>query len=379
MAPLDHFVEAPVSVPRAANTAGLIFAGYRCLLVRIDTDDGLTGIGEGLVRLAPRATAAIVEALKPLLVGRDPAEVDVIWEDLYATMVNRGHTKGFMLEAISAIDIALWDVLGQHRGEPLHRLLGGSHHATIPCYASSVRIKPPDQAARDAEELVADGFTALKLKVGRGAGRLREDLEAVAAVRDAIGPHVELMVDANGGYDLATARTVAHELARHRVAWFEEPLPSDDLRGYAALRRVSSVPIAAGETWFTRVDFREALLHEAVDIVQPDVSRCGGISEARKIAQLASAFHLAYAPHTGQSSAVCLATSMHLAAAAPNTLTYEFIASDWSKTAANPLRTRLTDFDFEASREGARVRPPNRPGIGLRVDWDAVAEYTSPD
>jgi D-galactarolactone cycloisomerase len=376
MAKIEGLREAPVSVPRAGSTADLIFAGYRSLLIRIDTDEGIHGVGEGLVRLAPAATAAIIEALTPLLIGRDPRDVDVIWEDLYATMVNRGHTRGFMIEAISAIDIALWDILGKSRGEPLYRLLGGAHATAIPCYASSIRIKPPEEAAADARALVDDGYTAIKLKIGRGPGRLREDLDAVAAVRDAIRADVELMVDANGGYDLASATRVARQLERLDVTWFEEPLPTDDLPGYRLLRSRVDLPIAAGETWFTRYDFREALVHEAVDIVQPDVSRSGGISEVMKIARMASAFHVAYAPHTGQSSAVCLATTLHLAAACPTTRTYEYIAADWSSTQSNPLRTDLTDFDFRAARVGSLVRPPEQPGIGLEVDWSVVEAYT---
>ncbi len=375
MARIEGLAEAPVSVPRSSTTADLIFAGYRALLVRIDTDDGRQGVGEGLVRLAPNAASAIIEALAPMLIGRDPRDVDVIWEDLYATMVNRGHTRGFMIEAISAIDIALWDLIAQERNLPLHKALGGTHHPTFPCYASSVRIKPPEAAAADARALVADGFEAIKLKIGRGPGRLHEDLDAVAAVRDAIGPDVRLMVDANGGYDLATAVRVARELTRLGCAWFEEPLPTDDLPGYAALRRKVDVPIAAGESWFTRTDFREALVRETVDVVQPDVSRCGGVSEAVKIARMASAFHVAFAPHTGQSSAVCLATSLHLAAAMPNTTTYEFIAADWSADQANPLRTELSDFDFANMRDGGTARAPDRPGIGMTVDWDAVERY----
>jgi D-galactarolactone cycloisomerase len=378
MSAIEGLSEAPVSVPRASNTAGLIFAGYRSLLVRIDTDEGFTGVGEGLVRLAPHATAAIVTELEGLLIGRDPIDVDVIWEDLYATMANRGHTRGFMIEAIAGIDIALWDLIGQARGEPLHRLLGGAHRRSSPCYASSLRIKPAEQVAADARALVADGFTAVKLKIGRPNRRLDDDLAAIHAVRNAIGPNVELMVDANGAYGVADALYVARGMAGANVRWFEEPIAADDLPGYRRLRSRSDVPIAAGETWFTRFDFRDAFLHEAIDIAQPDVSRCGGVSEARKIATLAHAFHVDFAPHTGQSSAVCLATSMHLAVAAPNAITYEFIAADWSATQANPLRTSISDFDFEATRSGGSVTPPTRPGIGMTIDWEAVERYVVP-
>lgn len=377
LARIDDLGEPPVSVPRAKATAGLIFGGYRSLLVRVDTDAGYSGAGEGLVRLAPLATAAIVDELASLLIGRDPFDVDVIWEDLYATMVNRGHNRGFMLEAISAIDIALWDIIGQARGEPLHRSLGGAHRASVPCYASSLRIKPPDGVVKDARALVEAGFDAVKLKIGRPGRRLDDDVAAVHAVRGAIGPSVDLMVDANGAYSVADAAYVAAGIADAKVRWFEEPIAADDLRGYRRLRNQISMPIAAGETWFTRYDFREAFVRDAIDIAQPDVSRCGGVSEAMKIAHMASAFHVDYAPHTGQSSAVCLAASMHLAIAVPNAITYEFIAADWSGTQPNPLRTSISDFDFEATRSGGMVTPPTTPGIGLTVDWEALAAYAA--
>lgn len=376
MASISDLEEAPVSVPRASSTAGLIFAGYRSLLVRIDTDEGLVGAGEGLVRLAPLATAAIVEELATLLIGRDPFDVDVIWEDLYATMVNRGHNRGFMLEAIAGIDIALWDLIGQAHGEPLYRSLGGAHRARVACYASSLRIKAPAAVAADARALVEDGFTAVKLKIGRSGRRLDDDVAAVHTVREAIGPSVDLMVDANGGYTVADAAYVAAGIADARIRWFEEPIAADDLSGYRRLRERVAIPIAAGETWFTRYDFRDAFVQDAIDIAQPDVSRCGGVSEARKIAALASAFHVDYAPHTGQSSAICLATSMHLAVAAANGITYEFIAADWSGSQANPLRTSISDFDFDATRTGGFVTPPSAPGIGLTIDWNALDAYT---
>lgn len=376
MASISDLTEAPVSVPRANLTAGLIFAGYRSLLVRIDTDEGLTGAGEGLVRLAPLATAAIVDELATLLIGRDPLDVDVIWEDLYATMVNRGHNRGFMLEAISAIDIALWDLIGKTHGEPLYRSLGGAHRTSVPCYASSLRIKPADVVTADARSLVAEGFTAIKLKIGRPDRRLDDDVAAVHAVRAALGPDIELMVDANGCYTVADAAYVAAGIATAHIRWFEEPIAADDLTGYRRLRDRITIPIAAGETWFTRYDFRDAMMHDAIDIAQPDVSRCGGVSEARKIAALASAFHVDYAPHTGQSSAICLATSMHLAVAASNAVTYEFIAADWSGSQSNPLRTSISDFDFDATRHGGYVTPPSTAGIGLTIDWAALDTFT---
>jgi len=374
MAPITGLKEVPVSIPKPGATGKLVFGGYRSLLVRIDTDDGITGVGEGLVRLAPRATMEIVNDLAAILRGRDPMETEVIWDDLYATMLNRGHNRGYMLEAIAAIDTALWDIKGKALGQPIYRLLGGSD-AGIPCYASSVRLKAPEEAAQDARSVVDAGFKAVKLKIGRGRGRLGEDMASVSAVRDAIGPDVELMVDANCAYKYPEALKMARHLEAVNAAWFEEPVAPNDLHHYRQLRDKVDVPIAAGETWFTRYDFREALQEEAIDVAQPDVSRAGGITETWRIAQLASSFHVTFAPHTGQSSIVCLVAAIHLAASAANTRTYEFIALDWSNTTENPLRASITGLSLEDLRTESTVRPPQDPGLGLEVDWGALEPY----
>jgi len=375
MCPIEEMLQVPVSVPRPQTTGRIIFAGYRSLLVRIETDSGLSGVGEGLVRLAPKATEEIVLELKPLLIDKDPADVEILWDDMFSTMENRGHNRGFMLEAISAIDMALWDLHAKSTGITLAQALGGVRQESIPSYASSIRIKKPEDAATDARELVASGFGAVKMKIGRGAHRLHEDIDSVNAVRDAIGPEAQLMVDANGGFNLANAVRMARELERSNVAWFEEPLPSADLEGYRMLRRKVDLPIAAGEAWFTRFDFARALRMEAVDIVQPDVSRCGGFTEARRIAWLASTFNCDYAPHTGQSSAVCLVGSIHLAASMPNATYYEYVSTDWSPQTSNPLRTSIANPSLASLLNESHVTLPTGPGIGVNINWDEVKKY----
>lgn len=375
MQPIEPLDQVPVSVPKPTSTGRLIFGGYRALLVRIETDEGISGVGEGLVRLAPRATEHIVLEVKPLLIGRDPLEVEVIWDDLYSTMANRGHDRGFMLEAISAVDIALWDVYGKALGLSVGQALGGIRTPRVPCYASSVRIKDPTKCAEDAARLVADGFNAIKLKVGRGPDRVDEDIDAVREVRSAIGPDVDLMVDANCGFNFRNAVRVGRALEECNVAWFEEPLPPNDLEHYRLLREKLDVPIAAGETWFSRFDYRRPLQMGAVDIVQPDVSRCGGITEARRIAWLASAFNCDYAPHTGQSSLVCLVASLHLASSMPNVVNYEFVTSDWSPSTGNALRLELGSPDLNCLRDGSFLALPTDPGLGVEINWQKVEEY----
>jgi D-arabinonate dehydratase/D-galactarolactone cycloisomerase len=325
--PINDLTDAPVSVPNPEITSGLIFKGYRSVLIQVHTDSGVCGVGEGLTRLAPRATMEILKECSEALIGRDPLETELIWDDLYSLMLNRGHNRGFMLEAIAAIDIALWDIRGKALGLPLFKCLGGSA-APIPCYASSLRIKKPEVTAQEAKELVASGFRGIKLKVGRGRNRLLEDIDSVNAVREAVGPSIRIMVDANCGFSLGQAVRFGRELDRLDITWFEEPLQPENLMDYKILRSKIDTPIAAGETWFTRYDFRDALLAGAFDIAQPDVARSGGITETKKIADLTSAFHVEFAPHTGQSSIVCLTAALHLAASVPSTSYYEFIAVD---------------------------------------------------
>jgi len=183
------------------------------------------------------------------------------------------------------------------------------------------------------------------------------------------------MVDGNCGYTFGDAVKIGRTLERVNASWFEEPFSADNLRAYQALRQKIDVPIAAGETWFTRYDFRDAFVLEAIDIAQPDVARCGGISETQRVADLASAFHVAFAPHTGQSSLVCLIAALHLAASHPNTLTYEFIAVDWSKGTPNPLRHSLGQPQLKTLRTGSTIQPPSGAGLGISIDWDGIKRH----
>jgi L-alanine-DL-glutamate epimerase-like enolase superfamily enzyme len=211
----------------------------------------------------------------------------------------------------------------------------------------------------------------MKLKVGRDPERT---LRAVAEVRKAIGDQVHLSVDANCAFDVRTALRVGRRLEAFGIQWFEEPIPPDDVDGYAELAHALDIPIAAGECEFTRWGVKDLLVRRAVDIIQPDVARAGGFSECRKIAALCSAFNIAYAPHTGASSAVCLAASVQLAAALPNFLIYEYMRGDWSARQPNPLREDLLREPVEVFADG-HVLVPSRPGIGVELNEAVVARY----
>lgn len=373
--PIKEDLAAPISLPHAAELASTVFRAYRTTLVRIETDDGISGIGECMVRLAPLATAAIVDELESLLIGRDPRDTGFLWELLYGVMHNRGHQKGFYLEALSGIDIALCDIAGKAAGLPVYQLLGGAQRDQLDAYASSLRFRSMAQTTEKLDELRQRGFHAMKIKIGRDASDTRADLEFVSDIRDHVGPDVRLMVDANCGYDVATAVDVAHALEDLDIFWFEEPIAPDDFAGYRRLTDRTRLRIAAGETTFTRFGFRNLLEHGRVAIVQPNATRSGGISECMRISSLASAFGVRYAPHTGSSSAVCMAAALHLAAAVPNFLVYEFMVSDWSAQQPNPLRHDLVIEPAEVLDGDGTVRLPRGPGLGIELDMDVVDRW----
>lgn len=372
--PLQEKINAPISIPYADKLAGTVFEGYRTTLVFVETDEGITGVGECMVRLAPTATRAIVENLKPILIGMDPFDYEVIWELMYGAMMNRGHNKGFFIEAISGIDVAIWDIMGKALGKPVYSLLGGKMNDPIRCYASSLRFRGMETTLAEARKHKADGFTAMKIKIGQDPRHPEKDVEVVRAIREEVGPEITLMVDVNCGYDVKTALKVGRQLEDLDIAWFEEPITPDNLPGYELLCRELQIPIACGEAEFTRFNFRELISRGAVDIVQPNVCRAGGFTEIKKIAAIASAWHLSYAPHTGSCSAVCLAASLHVAAALPNFLIHEFMRSDWSRNQPNPLRHHLTVEPVEIYENG-HLNAPVKPGLGIEINQDIVERY----
>ncbi len=372
--PIDRMSAPPISIPFAEKLTSVIFREYRATLVRLHTDDGITGIGECMVRLAPTATRDIIDAIKPVLIGADPFDSDVLWEQMWGVMMNRGHSKGFFVEAMSGVDIALWDLLGKALQKPVYKLLGGEYRNRLWVYASSLRFRGLETTLDEARRLRAAGFDAMKIKIGQDRRRWREDIRLVEAVRNVVGPDVTLMVDVNCGYDRNTAMMVGRELERLGIYWFEEPLPPDDVEGYVALAASLDVPIAAGESEFTRYGFKTLVTRGAVDIIQPNVSRTGGFSECRKIAALASTYHIPYAPHTGSSSVVCMAASLHLSCALKDFLIYEYMTSDWAKDQRNPLRHDLAVLPASEVRDG-HVVVSDRPGLGLELNEDIVRRY----
>ncbi len=374
--PLDEKIEAPISVPHADQLAEIIFRGYRTTLVRIETDQGITGVGECMVRLTPTATRDIIRDLAPVLIGKDPLDREALWELLFGVMMNRGHNKGFFVEAVSGIDIALWDLAGKFFDVPLYTLLGGRHHDRLRTYASSLRFRAFDVVAAQAREWKARGFQAMKIKIGRDPTRPEPDLALVRTIREAVGDDVTLMVDANCAYgeDVAMALRVGRALQDMGIYWFEEPVSPENVDGYKHLADALDMRIAGGEADFLTYGAAEFLKRRAIDVIQPDLARAGGVTECRRIAALAHAFHTPYAPHTGSCSAVLLAATLQFAVSLPNFLIYEYMQSDWSKTQPNPLRHHLLREPVEVFEDG-HMRVSDRPGIGVELNEDIVDRY----
>ena len=353
---------------------------FTATLVEVITADGRGGVGECIVRRAPRVTATIVEdLLAPLLVGRDPRDVGRLWDEMFAQLRRWGHSRGFVLEAMSGVDIALWDLVAQSSGEPLYRALRGAGRDRVPCYASKVYLADTAGMVAQARQQVGAGYKAIKVQVGRSEalGGMLADVATVRAIREAVGPEVTILLDANGAFDAATAIRFCRQLEPLDVTWLEEPVPPDDVSGYELIRRNTTIPLAGGESEFGIFGFRDLIERRAIDVLQPDVSRIGGFTAALWLGALAYAYNLRVAPHTGFSAGVAHLAALHFAAATPNLMTYEYMLPDLlaagGGTVQNPLRDIFTS-PFPEPREGI-IDLPRGPGLGLAVDWAKVKRY----
>ena len=347
------------------------YGAVSIVLVEIRTTDGITGFGECLARFGPRAYASFInEVLAPRLVGSSAFDIRRHWQQM--RMALSGRAGGMLIEALAGVDIALWDVVGKALGQPVHRLLGGMGRTAVDCYASSINWASLEKMEEQAEHCVSLGFKAIKVKLGTPVARA---IESAARVRQVVGPAIRLGADANWAYSLDEAVAVGHALHGLDYWFFEEPIVPEDIAGYAHLRRSVPVMLAAGESDYTVAHAAQLLKDRLVGIIQPDVARAGGISETRDIAALAQAFNVAYAPHVGWSGAVCAAASLQLAAAMPAFTSFEcmFIA--------NPLRDALTTEPVGAAKDlvDGQLAVPRGPGLGIEIDWDAVARFRVDD
>ncbi|PPC75550.1 L-rhamnonate dehydratase [Pokkaliibacter plantistimulans] len=271
-------------------------------VVEVETDEGVVGIGN--VALAPRIAKAIIDQyLTPLVLNQDPFDYEYLWQRMYRSTLAWGR-KGVAMAAISAIDIALWDIMGKATGRPVFKLLGGRTKEKIPCYASKLYRTDLDEMQREAQRYMDQGFKAVKMRFGYGPKDgpvgMRKNLDSVAAVREVIGDDVDLMLECYMGWNLEYAKRMLPKLEKFEPRWLEEPVIADDIDGYAELNKLTNIPISGGEHEFTSYGFRQLLDKGAVSVIQYDTNRVGGITAAHKINALAEAYSVPVIPHAGQ-------------------------------------------------------------------------------
>jgi D-galactarolactone cycloisomerase len=337
------------------------------VVVKVTTEAGIVGYGESHHGRCPGAVAALVNTtLKQLVVGQDANDVVGVWNKIYVRQLgSHGMGAGACL-AMSGIDQALWDIRGKALGVPLYKLLGGASKP-IPAYAGGVSLgyQEPRALVAEALPLVAAGYKAIKLRVGDTPAR---DLARVAAVREALGDEIAILVDANTGYTVADARKAMPGFEEYEVGWLEEPFPAHDYASYRLAATFSSVPLAAGENHYTRFEFNRVIEDGSITILQPDLSKTGGITEGLRVAHLASAWKLLINPHTSMTG-LNMAATIHFLAAIDNGGYFE---GDVSKN--NLFRDELVDKPYEVGSDGC-VRPLERPGLGLEVNEKFLAAH----
>lgn len=361
----------PVSFPISADSNVRLGIGRAvkrdAVLVKVKTQSGIVGWGESHAGRAPTAVAALVNTtLRSLVLAMDATDVVGVWSRIYSRqLASHGMGAGTSL-AMSGLDMALWDIRGKAAGWPLYKLLGGGQRA-IPAYAGGVSLgfQDPKELVAEAKVHVDAGYKAIKLRLG---DNVKDDIRRVEAARDAFGEDLEILTDANIGYTLEDARRVMPVLEELGVRWLEEPFPAHDYRSYATARGFSSVPLAAGENHFTRFEFSRLIEEDSVDVLQPDLSKSGGITECLRIAAMASAHKLQIHPHTSVTG-LNMAASIHFLASIDNG---GFFEADVSKN--NVFRDQLTTRPYELGKDGT-VRPLEAPGIGVELDEEFLLAH----
>lgn len=361
----------PISfrVPEGRNvTLGIGRAVKRdAVLVKVETDEGLVGWGEAHHGRCPGAIAKLIDTtISELALGMDALDVVAVWSKVYKMQLASHGMGAAAALALSGLDLALWDIRGKACGWPLYRLLGGASRS-IKAYAGGISLgwQDPASLAEEAQGYVAEGYRALKLRVGDS---VRRDLARVRAVRGAVGDDVEILVDANTGYSLDDVRRVMPVYDELDVGWLEEPFSPHDHRSYLAASRLGATPLAAGENHFTRFEFSRLLEDGAISFVQPDLSKTGGLTESMRIAAMASAYKISVNPHTS-ATGVNMAATIHMLAAVDNAGYFEGDVAQ-----ANPFRDEVGGTPYALDEAGG-VRPLEGPGLGLEIDEHFLAAH----
>jgi len=356
------------------------------LHVRIYTDQGIFGNGEGVDSVS--GAVPIIAGFRNALMGQNPMNIEAIWERIRTSGIFGGAQGGQYVTALGAVEIALWDLTGKALGVPIYQLMGGKTRDRVRVYCDSGTNNRADPAAKQYISQIVDlGFTATKIDIDDGADKSRFDrvnwtanneeidhmLDKVRFMRESLPSRIELAVDMHGRYDVGTAKRMAKELEPFRLLWLEEPVPAENVDAMRDVRESTNTPICAGENLFLRHGFRELLEKRAVDIIMPDIQKCGGLLEARKIADMAHTYYVPVAPHA-QASPIGTMASCHVMAAIPNALVIEW---HWSHPASRMERWKQYVKEGDIIEKGY-ITVPDRPGIGLEMDDVACRKFVRP-
>jgi L-rhamnonate dehydratase len=365
-----HFCTNPMDLLTLREEASMqTFTFHGWLIVEIFTDEGHVGIGNAA--LAPPITKQVIDLyLKPLLVGADPWNIEFLWQHMYRKTMAFGR-KGIGMAAISALDIALWDLLGKSAKQPVFRLLGGRTKPRIPVYASRLYSIELSELAAEAKRYKKEGYKAMKLRFGwgptDGAAGMQQNIALVKTVREAVGDGIDVMADAYMGWTLDYAKRMLPLLEPFNLRWLEEPVIPDDVYGYAELKSYSCIPIAGGEHEFTQYGFRDLLQARAVDYIQFDSNRVGGITQARKISALAESYSVPVIPHAGQMH------NYHVVMSSLNSPMAEYFPIV-DVEVGNELFWYIFEGEPKA-KDGFVDLDDNLPGLGLTINEKALAKF----
>ena len=371
-----HVIKSDLDVPFAFSQGWV--KKRSATIVEVKTNEGIVGWGEAFCQglEPPEISAAVIEnALKPILVEQSPLDIEVLWHNMYNVTRDFGR-KGSVISAISAIDIALWDIAGKYYNQPIHQLLGGAFRKKIKPYATGFyRLKGKGEANRLAEEALShfeNGFDHMKVKLGFG---IDDDLKCMETIRNALkNKNVTLMIDTNHAYGRSEALILGRNLEDFRLRWYEEPVVPEDIKGYAELRSKLDIPVAGGENEHTLYGFRSLFENNAIDIAQPDIGSCGGITGAKHIINLAQSFGVEVNPHVW-GSAIAQAASIQVIASIPVTHFSVFAREPILEydQSSHPFRRELLSTPFEL--ENGMLNIPNGKGLGVEVNLETIKKY----
>lgn len=341
---------------------------YRYHYVRIYTNEGIYGTGEA--SHVDGGWRGSTQTMAQQLIGKDPRDVDACFEGIRRSYIFRGGMAGLGISALTGLEIALWDLAGKAQGIPVYRLLGGKFRDTVRLYVDSAMTNCRERA----EEAQAKGFTAIKFDLDDANNphkldawnwsvsppELESMIEQAFAIREAVGPDMDLAIDLHGRYDATAGLKIAHELEDLNLMWLEEPVPPENIQAMANITQATTTPICAGENAYLRYGFREIIENQAVDIIMPDISKCGGLSECRKIANMAETYYIPFAPHNN-SSALSTVGDAHVCASVPNFLALEFHRFH------DPTWEKIIESDQDVIQNG-HVQLTEKPGLGVELN-----------